>query len=112
MVFVTVGAIPAYDAAPRYLATGGTLVMVGMPHYGQKSAYEPVVIAALGQRLVGTKMGDVVLARDIPWMLDLYRQGRLKIDELVSGRWRLDQINEAIADTRSGAARRNVIVFD
>lgn len=112
VVFVTVGAIPAYDAAPRYLATGGTLVMVGMPHSGQKSAYEPVVIAALGQRLVGTKMGDVVLARDIPWMLDLYRQGRLKIDELVSGRWRLDQINEAIADTRSGAARRNVIVFD
>ena len=53
-----------------------------------------------------------MLARDIPWMLELYRQGRLKIDELVSGRWRLDQINEAIADTRSGAARRNVIIFD
>jgi len=60
----------------------------------------------------GTKMGDVVLKRDIPWMVDLYSQGRLKLDELVSGRWSLDQINEAIADTRSGAARRNVIVFD
>ena len=111
-VFVTVGSIPAYDTALRYLAAQGRLVMVGMPHSGQKSAYEPVVVAALGQRLIGTKMGDVVLKRDIPWMIDLYQQGRLKLDELVSGRWRLDQINEAIADTKTGAARRNVIVFD
>ena len=57
-------------------------------------------------------MGDVVLSRDIPWMVDLYQQGRLKLDELISGRWSLDQINEAIADTKTGAARRNVIVFD
>jgi len=65
----------------------------------------------MGQSLIGTKMGDVVLKRDIPWMVDLYQQDRLKLDELVSGRWRLDQINDAIADTKSGAARRNVIVF-
>jgi len=57
-------------------------------------------------------MGDVVLRRDIPWMVDLYNQGRLKLDELISGRWRLDQINEAIANTKSGSARRNVILFD
>ncbi len=110
-VFVTVGAIPAYDDAPRYLAPRGQLVMVGMPHSGDKSAYEPVIIAALGQNMVGTKMGDVVLSRDIPWMVDLWRQGRLKLEELVSGRWPLEQINEAIADTNAGAARRNVIVF-
>jgi S-(hydroxymethyl)glutathione dehydrogenase / alcohol dehydrogenase len=110
-VFVTVGATAAYDTAPRYLAPKGQLVMVGMPHSGQISSYEPVVIAALGQGFVGAKMGDVVLARDIPWMVDLYQQGRLKLDELVSGRWPLEQINEAIADTISGAARRNVIVF-
>jgi S-(hydroxymethyl)glutathione dehydrogenase/alcohol dehydrogenase len=51
------------------------------------------------------------LSRDIPWMIDMYSQGRLKLDELVSATWRLDQINEAIASTKSGAARRNVIVF-
>ena len=111
-VFVTVGAIPAYDEAPRYLAPQGKLVMVGMPHSGEKSSYEPVIIAALGQTMVGAKMGDVVLKRDIPWMVDLYQQGRLKLDELVSSRWTLEQINEAIADTKSGAARRNVIVFE
>lgn len=111
-VIVTVGAIPAYDQAPRYLAQGGKVVMVGMPHSGAHSTYEPVVLAALGQGMVGSKMGDVVIQRDIPWMVDLYTQGRLKLDELISGRWKLDEINEAIADTKSGSARRNVIIFD
>ncbi|MGJ8544403.1 MAG: zinc-binding dehydrogenase [Sulfitobacter sp.] len=111
-VIVTVGAIPAYDSAPRYLASGGRVIMVGMPHSGQTSSYEPVILAASGQGMVGSKMGDVVIQRDIPWMVDLYSQGRLKLDELISGRWRLDQINEAIEDTKSGAARRNVIMFD
>lgn len=111
-VFVTVGAIPAYQDAPRYLANGGKVVMVGMPHTGATATYEPVNFAAAGQGMVGSKMGDVVISRDIPWMIDLYQQGRLKLDELISGRWRLEQINEAIADTKSGAARRNVILFD
>jgi S-(hydroxymethyl)glutathione dehydrogenase / alcohol dehydrogenase len=62
--------------------------------------------------MIGSKMGDVVIKRDITWMVDLYQQGRLKLDELISGRWRLDQINEAIADTKTGAARRNVIILN
>ncbi|MBD3664237.1 alcohol dehydrogenase catalytic domain-containing protein [Sulfitobacter sp. TSTF-M16] len=111
-VIVTVGAVPAYDAAPRYLAGGGKVIMVGMPHSGAMSTYEPVMLAATGQGMVGSKMGDVVIQRDIPWMVDLYEQGRLKLDELISGTWSLDQINEAIEDTKTGAARRNVIVFD
>lgn len=111
-VMITVGAIPAYDTAPLYLAPGGRAVMIGMPHTGAKSKYEPVILAALGQGLIGSKMGDAVIQRDIPWMADLYAQGRLKLDELISGRWRLEQINEAIADTKSGSAKRNVILFD
>lgn len=111
-VLVTVGAIPAYDVAPRYLARGGKVVMIGMPHSGDMSSYEPVILAALGQGMVGSKMGDVVIQRDIPWLVDLYLQGRLKLDELISGRWDLDQINDAISDTKSGAARRNVILLN
>ncbi len=111
-VLVTVGAIPAFESAPRLLGAHGDMYLVGMPHSGDKATYEPVIFGALAQGMKGTKMGDVVLKRDIPWMVDLYEQGRLKLDELVSGTWSLDQINEAIADTRSGAAWRNVIVFD
>ena len=110
-VFVTVGATPAYDAAPRYLGRGGKVYMVGMPHSDAVSTYSPVMMAAVGQGMIGTKMGDTVIRRDIPWMIDLYSQGRLKLDELISNRWTLEQINEAIADTKSGTARRNVILF-
>ena len=111
LVAVTVGAIHAYDAAPRYLGWGGRMVMIGMPHSGAMAQYEPVVLSYMSQQMVGSKMGDVVISRDIPWMADLYAQGRLKLDALISGRWTLEQINEAIADTKTGAARRNVILF-
>ncbi len=111
-VLVSVGAVSAYEEAPNYLKPGGKVVMVGMTHSGAMARYEPVNIASSGQSMIGTKMGDVVLRRDIPWLIDLYQQGRLKLDELVSRRWRLDEINEAIADTKAGKARRNVVVFD
>ncbi len=111
VVAVTVGAIPAYNDAPRYLGWGGRMVMIGMPHSGAMAEYEPVVLAYMAQGMIGSKMGDVVIQRDIPWLADLYEQGRLKLDELVSGRWSLDQINEAIADTKAGDAKRNVILF-
>ena len=86
--------------------------MVGMPKTGDKSIYEPVMMAAVSQGMIGSKVGDVIIKRDIPWIVDLYEQGRLKLDELVSKTWRLDQINEAIADTKLGSAKRNVIVFE
>ena len=56
-------------------------------------------------------MGDTVLKRDIPWLVEMYQQGRLKLDELITGRYGLDEINEAIADTRAGHARRNVVML-
>ncbi|SFT34513.1 Zn-dependent alcohol dehydrogenase [Sedimentitalea nanhaiensis] len=110
-VLVTVGAIPAYDDAPKYLGWGGKVVMIGMPHAEGMATYNPMGMSYQGQGLIGSKMGDTVIQRDIPWMVDLYEQGRLKLDELISGRWRFDQINEAIADTKTGSAKRNVIVF-
>ncbi|MDZ7709196.1 MAG: zinc-binding dehydrogenase [Roseovarius sp.] len=110
-VFVTVGAARAYDDAPRYLAGGGRVIMVGMPHSGAESRFEAANFAAASQAMIGSKMGETVIRRDIPWMVDLYGQGRLKLDELISNRWPLDRINDAIADTKSGAARRNVITF-
>ena len=110
-VSVTVGASAIYETAPRYLAPGGRVVMVGLPPSGATASYAPDILASLGQKLIGTKMGDTVLSRDVPWLCDLYLQGRLKLDELISKRWALDQINEAIADTKAGNARRNIIVF-
>lgn len=110
-VIVTVGAIQAYEAAPRYLGVSGKIVMVGMPAFGQSASYQPLIMSDAAQQIIGSKMGDAVIQRDIPWMVDLYQQGRLKLDELISGRWTLDQVNEAMADTMTGAAKRNVIML-
>ena len=109
--FVTVGAPSAYARAPDYLAPGGALVMVGMPPTGAEVAYDPGTIASLNQRLLGSRMGQTLPARDIPWLLDMVTQGRLQLDRLVSGRYPLERINEAVAETRAGRALRNVIVF-
>lgn len=110
-VYVTVGVISAYQGAPDLLAKGGTLVMVGMPASGREMRFEPANVAAASQTFTGSNMGATVLKRDIPYLVDLYRQGRLKLDELVTRRYPLDQINAAIADTKAGHARRNVIVM-
>ena len=110
-VLVTVGVAQVYDQAPRYLGWGGKVVMVGMPHGDKVSTYSPLIMANQGQAIVGSKMGDMVIKRDIPWIVDMYKQGRLKLDELISGRYTLDQINDAIESTKSGTARRNVVIL-
>jgi Zn-dependent alcohol dehydrogenase len=57
-------------------------------------------------------MGSAVLAHAVPRLVELYEQGRLKLDELISARYPLEQINEAIAAARDGSTLRNVIVFE
>ena len=109
---VAVGSTKAYELGIRSLARGGSLVMVGMPAAGEKVAFEPLASAFLSQSMLGSYMGDALLGRDIPYLVDLYGQGRLKLDELVTSTYAFADINEAIKDTASGAVRRNVIVFD
>ncbi len=110
--FVTVGAPQVFQSAPDLLAAGGAMVMVGMTGIDDEVTYKPVNLAAMNQSLVGSRMGQTVLARDIPWLLQMYRDGALKLDELITNRYTLDQINEAFADTAAGTSRRNVIVFE
>jgi S-(hydroxymethyl)glutathione dehydrogenase/alcohol dehydrogenase len=56
--------------------------------------------------------GSVRPDLDFPRLVDLYMQGRLKIDELVSRTYRLEQINEGFAALRTGQVARGVITFD
>ena len=110
-VFVTVGAKPAFDQSYSLMARTGTVVLVGMPATGVMSEIDPGTIAGESQRILGSKMGSARIQIDIPNLVTLYQQGRLKLDELVSRRYPLEQINEAIAAVKRGEALRNVIVF-
>ncbi|MCB1389600.1 MAG: alcohol dehydrogenase catalytic domain-containing protein [Rhodobacteraceae bacterium] len=111
-VFVAVGAIAAYNQAPSLACKGGQVVMVGMPPSGARMEVEPVIVAATAQRLTGSFMGATVVQRDIPYLVEMWRQGRLKLEELITARYRFDEINQAIADARQGHVRRNVIVME
>ena len=57
-------------------------------------------------------MGSNRFRTDMPRYIEFYLQGRLKLDELVSRRIRLEQINEAFEDMKSGQVARSVITFE
>jgi S-(hydroxymethyl)glutathione dehydrogenase/alcohol dehydrogenase len=110
-VFVTVGVKGAAEQGVSLMKRNGATVLVGMPPSGVTATIDPGWLAADGQRILGSKMGSARPAIDVPKIIQLYREGRLKLDPLISGRYRLESINEALASSRSGAALRNVIVF-
>jgi Zn-dependent alcohol dehydrogenase len=110
-VFVTVGAPKVVEQGFDLMRRGGTLVLVGMPASGVMASFDPGTFAAYGQRVLGSKMGSARIETDVPKVVDLYRQGRLKLDELITGRYALAEINEAVAGVLGGAALRNVIMF-
>ena len=64
------------------------------------------------QRIISSFMGSTRLSVGIPRLVDLYQHGRLKLDELITARYPLEQINEAIEAVENGQALRNVIVFE
>ncbi len=110
-VFVTVGSAPAFEQGLGLLRRGGTLVIVGMPATGETSEIELGNLADAGQTILGSKMGSVQIQVDVPKLVRLYQQGELKLDELVTSRYPLEEINEAIAAVNRGEALRNVILF-
>ncbi|MDX1432731.1 MAG: alcohol dehydrogenase catalytic domain-containing protein [Gammaproteobacteria bacterium] len=110
-VFVAVGSAPAIEQGIELLRRAGTLVVVGMPASGVKAAIEAVDFADNGQRILGSKMGSTRLAVDLPKLVELYGQGRIKLDELVTGRYALDGINDAIASVGRDETLRSVVVM-
>jgi S-(hydroxymethyl)glutathione dehydrogenase/alcohol dehydrogenase len=110
-VFVASGAPLALESATDYVGKNGTVVIVGMPPSDVTIPYNPGNVASWSQRIIGSKMGSAQVARDVPHLAGLYEDGTLELDALVTGRFSLDQINEAIAATKAGRGLRNVIVF-
>jgi Zn-dependent alcohol dehydrogenase len=104
-------AIPAIEQGAKLIRRGGTLVLVGIPPTGAAVRLDAVAIADGALRILGSKMGSVRPQLDIPELVALYQQGRLKLDELISGRYPLEEINAAVASADRGEALRPVIAF-
>ena len=109
--FVTVGSQAAANSAYQLVGRRGTIVFVGIPDW-RAAVSTPIGLTILAEKTVtGSLMGSVRLQSDVPMLVALYEKGRLKLDELITAKYSLDQINEAIASTESGQAIRNVIIF-
>jgi Zn-dependent alcohol dehydrogenase len=111
-VFVTAGSARAIDLGMALVRRGGALVAVGMPPDGVATEVEMGYLATDGRRILGSKMGSSVPTEDVPMLVDLYRAGHLELDALVTRTVGPEQFGEVAAEVRSGAALRNVIVFD
>jgi len=110
-VFVTTGAPSAIDQSFGMLAPGGAAVLVGVPALGAVSHFDPVTLTSSAQRVIGSKLAANI-QRDIPDLIALYQNGRLKLDELVSNRFPFERINDAMDATRRGEGLRNVVMID
>ena len=99
------------EQGARLIRRGGTLVLVGIPPTGSVVSFDAVSIADGALRILGSKMGSVRPQIDVPALVELYRAGRLKLDELISGHYPLEEINDAIAAAERGEAVRPVVTF-
>ena len=91
--------------------TTGTAVVVGVQPSGQEISIEGWHLLQ-DRALIGAFHGSARARVDFLWLLDLYNQGRLKLDELISRSRPLDEINEAFDDMTAGTVARTVLVFD
>ncbi len=73
--------------------------------------FEPAALAHDGIRILGSKLGSARPAVDLPALVDLYLDGRLRLDELISARFPLAAINDALGVSARGEALRAVITF-
>ena len=111
VVMTAVGSAHAIEQALPLLARDGALVAVGMPPGDERVALNATRLSHFGQSILGCKMGSARLRIDVPKLFRLYRSGRLKLDELISSRRPLGEINESIELSRRSRNLRHVIVF-
>jgi S-(hydroxymethyl)glutathione dehydrogenase/alcohol dehydrogenase len=98
----------AYAAARR----GGTCVVIGLGSRSESVSLEAFLLPIQEKRLQGCWYGGADVHRDFPRLLALYRAGRLKLDELVTRTYVLEDVNEAFADMTAGRNARGLILFD
>jgi Zn-dependent alcohol dehydrogenase len=108
---VAAGATAAVDLGLQLVRRGGTVVVVGMPPTGATVEFEPAALAHDGIRILGSKLGSARPAIDLPALVDLYLEGRLQLDALISARFPLAAINDALGSAARGEALRALIAF-
>jgi S-(hydroxymethyl)glutathione dehydrogenase/alcohol dehydrogenase len=109
--FEAVGLPVLIRQAVESLATGGTATIVGVPPDGSIIEF-PFSAIRPECKVQTSRMGSNRFRMDIPTYLDFYRQGRLNLDDMVSKRGKLEDVNEAFRAMKAGEVARTVLMFD
>lgn len=109
--FEAVGLSKTAEQAFGMVKRGGDANIIGMIPIGQNITVPGYMF--LGEKkLQGSLMGSNHFPVDMPRLVDMYLAGKLKLDEMVSRRIKLEEVNEAFAEMKTGQIARSVIVFD
>ncbi|MEV7289892.1 zinc-binding dehydrogenase [Streptomyces sp. NPDC093252] len=101
----------AFETAFTATRPGGTTITVGLPSPAARATLSPLTVTAEARTVVGSYLGSAVPSRDIPRYAQMWREGRLPVEKLISSRIELGRINEAMDLLADGLAVRQVIVF-
>lgn len=112
VVIEAAGHPKAFETAFAATAAGGRTVTVGLPSPDARSSLPPLTFTAEARTVVGSYLGSAVPSRDIPVYEKLWREGTLPVDELISGKIALSEINAALDKLADGEAVRQIIMFD
>ena len=110
--FETAGAVPAMEVAYKITKRGGMTVTTGLPDPKHNFSFPQVTLTAEERTLKGSYVGSCVPLRDIPRFMELYQQGRLPVDDLLSDTLPLEEINEGFDRLEKGEDARLVIKME
>lgn len=105
------GSVKAFETAWAVTRRGGTTVTAGLPHPSHAFGLPIVGLVGEERTVKGSYMGSCVPQRDVPRYIELYRQGRLPVDRLMSERLHLDEINTGLDRLAAGATVRQIVLF-
>ena len=109
--FEVIGNPKTIEQAYVMIRRGGTAVVVGVAHADTRVSLPAQEMSLSEKRLIGSYYGSAMPRIDMPKILKLYDEGKLKLDELITQNYRLGQINEAFADMEAGKNARGVILL-
>jgi NDMA-dependent alcohol dehydrogenase len=109
--FECVGSGELAAAAYRAIRRGGLAVVVGVAKPGDSTSVRTMTLPFEEKTLTGSYFGSCVPRVDFPRMLALYLAGKLKLEELITRRYAIDEAPQAFADLQAGKNARGVIVF-
>ncbi|MFQ5667046.1 MAG: Zn-dependent alcohol dehydrogenase [Candidatus Binatia bacterium] len=109
--FEAIGNVAVLQQAFQAVRRGGKLVAVGVPGIGQEASFPAFSFPLDEKGIIGSYYGSPRFRFDMPRILDLYMAKKLKLDELVSRRLPLDQINTAMEIMEQGEVARSVLTY-